>query len=127
MVCHGDVAFEMVEKSVTKDSLGSDANLAWNSLQCRFDPKMSSNKLKLKKKFTNSSSTNLKKDPIYCIMILEKIRTQLYGMGNVISDKDFMINLLDNLPEEYKSKVESLENDLDSKDDPMTLNCMLVE
>ena len=48
-------------------------------------------------------------------------------MGHVISDEDFMIHILANLPEEYKSKVESLENDLDNKDDPLTLDRMIIE
>ena len=83
--------------------------------------------LKLRKKFTNSSLTGWKKDPVDWIMVLEKIRTQLDGMGYVISDKDFMIHTLANLPEEYKSKVKSLESDLDNKDGPLTLDHMLVE
>ena len=33
-----------------------------------------------------------------------------------------MIPILANLPEEFKSKVESLENDLDNEDDPLTLD-----
>ena len=38
-----------------------------------------------------------------------------------------MIHILANLPEAYKSKVESLENDLENEDDPLTLDRMLVE
>ena len=60
---HKDKAFGKVEKSVTKDLPDGDANLAWDSLKQRFDPKTSSNKLKLRHKFTNSSLTNWKKDP----------------------------------------------------------------
>ena len=48
-------------------------------------------------------------------------------MGHVISDKDFMIHILANLPEVYESKVESLGNDLDNEDTPLTLDHMLVE
>ena len=59
---HGDISFGIVEKSVTKELPNGDANLAWNSLKQRFDPKTSSNKLKLKKQFTNSSLTDWKKD-----------------------------------------------------------------
>ena len=33
MACHRDIAFGIVEKSVTKDLLDGDANLAWNSLK----------------------------------------------------------------------------------------------
>ena len=75
LVCHGDIAFRIVEKSVTKDLPDGEANLAWNSLKRRFDPKTSSNKLKLKKKFTNSSLTKWKKDLADWIMELEKIQT----------------------------------------------------
>ena len=48
-------------------------------------------------------------------------------MGHLISDKDFIILILANLPEEYESKVESLDNDLDNNDDPLTLDILLVE
>ena len=100
LACHGDIAFRLIEKSVTKDLPDGDAKLAWNSLKRRFDSQTSSNKLKLKKKFTNSSLTNWKKDPADWITELEKMRTQFDRMGHVISDKDFMIHMLANLPEE---------------------------
>ena len=48
-------------------------------------------------------------------------------MGHVISDEDFMIHVLGNLPEEYKSKVETLENNLDNEDDRLTLDQMCIE
>ena len=48
-------------------------------------------------------------------------------MGHTISDKDFMIHILHNLPMEYKSKVESLEKDLDNVDYPLTLDRMTDE
>ena len=38
-------------------------------------------------------------------------------MGHVITDEDFMIHILANLLEEFKSKVESLENCLDNEDE----------
>ena len=94
LACHRDISFGIVEKSVMKELPNGDANLAWNSLKQRFNPKTSSNKLKLKKQFTDSSLTDWKKDPADWIMELEKIRTQLSGMGHVISDEDFMIHIL---------------------------------
>ena len=127
LACHGDISFGIVEKSVTKDLPDGDANLAWKSLKRRFDPKTSSNKLKLKKEFTNSSLTDWKKDPADWITELEKIRSQLSSMGHEISDEDFIIHVLANLPEEYESKVESLESDLDNEDDPLTIDRMTVE
>ena len=99
LTCHGDIAFGTVKQSVTKDLPDGDVNLAWNSLKCRFDPKTSSPKLKLKKKFKNSSLTNWNRDPTDWIMEFDKIRTQLGEMGHVISDEDFIICILANFVE----------------------------
>ena len=90
MACHGDIVFGIIEKSVTKDIPDGGANFAWNSLNRRFDPQTSSNKMKSKKKFTNSSLTDWKKDPADWITELEKIRMQLERMGLVISDNNIM-------------------------------------
>ena len=48
-------------------------------------------------------------------------------MGHTVSDKDFMIHILNNLPTEYESKVESLKKDLDNVDYPLTLDRMIDE
>ena len=48
-------------------------------------------------------------------------------MWHMISDKDFMIHILNNLPMVYESKVESLEKDLDNTDDSLTLDWMVTE
>ena len=37
LACHGDIAFELVEKSVTKDLPDGDTHLAWNALKWKFD------------------------------------------------------------------------------------------
>ena len=54
-------------------------------------------------------------------------RTQLDKMGHSISGKDFMLHILNNLPTKYESKVESLEKELDNKDDRLTLDQMTAE
>ena len=48
-------------------------------------------------------------------------------MGYKITDKDFMMHVLGNLPEEYESKVETLEKDLDHQHDPLTIERMTNE
>ena len=87
----------------------------------RFDPQTSNEKLQLKEKFTNSKLTDWKKSPDDWITKLEIIISQLDQMGYKITDEDFMIHVLGNLPEEYESKVESLEKDLDHTNDPLTI------
>ena len=39
-------------------------------------------------------------------------------------DKDFMIHIFVNLPEEYKSKIETIEKDLDYQYDPLKVERM---
>ena len=48
-------------------------------------------------------------------------------MGYKITDKDFMMHVLGNLPEEYESKVETLEKDLDHQHDPLTIERLTNE
>ena len=45
-------------------------------------------------------------------------------MGYKITGKYFMMHVLGNLPEEYESKVETLERDLDHQYDLMTIERM---
>ena len=48
-------------------------------------------------------------------------------MGHKITDKNFMMHVLGNLPEEYASKIETLEKDLDHQYDPLTVDRMTNE
>ena len=79
----------------------------------RFDPQTSNEKLQLKEKFTNSKFTDWKKLPDDWITELEIIVSQFDQMGYKITDEDFMMHVLGNLPEEYENKAETLEKDLD--------------
>ena len=101
------------------------AYLAWNKLKERFDPRTSNEKLQLKE--TNSKLTDWKKSPDDWITKLEIIVSQLDQMGYKITDEDFMTHVFGNLPEEYESKVETLEKDLDHSNDPFTIERMTNE
>ena len=65
-----------------------------------------------------------KKSPDDWITKLEIIVSQLDQMGYKITYKDFMIHVLGNLLEEYESKVETLEKDLDNMHGPLTIERM---
>ena len=70
----------------------------------------------------------MKKSPDKEITELEIITSQLDQMGLKIMDKDFMIHILGNsVPEEYKSKIESLKIDLDHQYNPLTVKRMTNE
>ena len=57
-------------------------------------------------------------------MELEIIVSQSDQMGHKITNKDFMMHVIGNLPEEYESKVETIERDLDHQYDPMAIERM---
>ena len=124
LACQGPIAFNIVRKCTTDDLPTGNAYLAWNKLKERFDPRTSNEKLQLKEKFTNSKLKDWKKSPDDWITKLEIIVSQLDQMGYKITNNDFMIHVLGNLPEEYKSKVETLERDLDNMHDPLTIERM---
>ena len=65
-----------------------------------------------------------KKSPDDWITELEIIVSQLDQMVYKITDEDFMIHVVQNLLEEYESKVETLEKDLDNTHDPLTIERM---
>ena len=119
--CQGPIAFNIIQKFTTDDLPIGNAFLAWNKLKERFDPQTSNEKLQLKEKFTNSKLTDWKKSPDDWITELEIIVSQLDQMGHKITKEDFMMHVIGNLPEEYESKVETLEKDLDHQYDPLTV------
>ena len=78
----------------------------------KFEPSTKTNKVKVKKKSNTSKLTNQKKDTEVLISKLQVIRRELNRMENIISDKDLMINIVNNLPVEYYTVVEAIEGHL---------------
>ena len=122
--CQGSIAFNIVRKCTTDDLPTGKTFLAWNKLKERFDPQTSNEKLQLKEKFTNSKLTDWMISPDDWKMELEIITRQLDQMGHKITNKDFLMHVLGNLPEEYESKIETLEKDLDHQYNPLTVEKM---
>ena len=56
--------------------------------------------------------TNWTKDPYEWLDDLERLRTDLEMMNSRISDEDFKIHVLNNLPKEYKSIIKKLIPDI---------------
>ena len=109
LACDGDVAFGIVETSVSSSLPDGDAELAWKSLHTKFMPQTSANKVQLMAKFANSSLKSWKKDPDTWINNLEILRARIKGCGHKIEDEDLIIHIFNNLPEKYDNLVENLE------------------
>ena len=122
LACQKPIACYIVRKfAIDYLPTGKDF-LAWNKLKDRFDPQTSNEKLQLKEKFTNFKLTDWKKSPDDWI-----ITSQLDQIGHKITDKDFVMYVLGNLLEQYESKIESLEKQLDNQYDSLTVERMTNE
>ena len=75
----------------------------WDRLVTKYAPHTASSLLKLKSEFHNSKSELIKRDPDDWILNLEWLRIQMskFGLKGKITDEDFMIHVINNLPKEY--------------------------
>jgi hypothetical protein len=112
--CQEEVCSNLIDAAKSEIYPDGDAFLAWKSLQERFEPKTSISLVLLKKEFNLCALRRTDKDPDEWITQLLLLRQRLEGMGNQMTDLDVVIHILNNLPKEYESVVESLETDIDN-------------
>ena len=117
-----DVSFGLVDEARSEDLPDGDVAQAWKALLNKYEPKTGSSRPRLKREFHDSKLTDVKNDPEEFVVKLELLRQQLKNMGATISDEDLIIQVLNNLPEEYDNVVESLEDKLDDEDEKLTIN-----
>ena len=123
----GRVAFSLVRLAKTAKHPDGDAKLAWARLQNKYATKSAPSLLALKKEFTNSRLASKKDDPDIWITNLEDLRMRLEVQGSKISDVDFMIHVLNNLPREYEVSQAKLEDRLNDDIDPLTIEEIRTE
>ncbi len=77
----------------------------------KFEPNTAPSLLKLCKIFSNSKLDSADKDPDIWITNLEALRQRMDEIGLVgrVNAMEFMIHVLNNLPEEYDVVLDSLE------------------
>ena len=78
----------------------------------KYKPKTVQSKAEKKLEFAQSILTDWTKDPDKWLDELERIRADLELMKSNISNEDFKIHMLNNLPKEYKSIIEKLIPDI---------------
>jgi gag-polypeptide of LTR copia-type len=123
MLSFTDLAnFTLIHKAKTKLLPDGDAALAWASLVSKHEPKTSANRVALKLEFENSELKSVKKDPEDWIAGLESLRIKMDNAGLEITDFDFIIHIIHNLPKEYESIADQLESDLDNSNLEVTID-----
>jgi hypothetical protein len=109
----GKVAFSLIKNCKTSDYPEGNCKLAWDRLVAKYAPKTAPSLLKLKKQFANS----LLKNEVYpdeWITELESLRNDMdsISLSSKMNDQDFMIHILNNLPESYDVILDGMESRL---------------
>ena len=110
------IAFSKVLKAKTMILTNRCAHTAWKNLTNKYKPKTVQSKAEKKLEFAQSKLSDWTKDPDKWLDKLKRIRADLEMMKSGISNKDFKIHVLNNLPKEYESIIEKLIPDINILD-----------
>jgi gag-polypeptide of LTR copia-type len=113
IACASEVCVGNVDTSRSETLPEGDAKLAWKNLVAKFEPTTKANLIKIKKEFSESSLDGIETDPDQWIQGLEVMHRKLQILGHTLTEMDLIIHILYNLPEEYSTTVQMLENDLE--------------
>jgi hypothetical protein len=117
----GTIAWRIVKGCTSSDYPNGNLRLAWKKLHDKYLPTSAPTKVKLKKAFQAMKLKNKEDDPDEWITELEEMRARLADMNSTMDDDDFLIHILNNLPPEYETTVESLEDKIGAETDPLTI------
>jgi gag-polypeptide of LTR copia-type len=108
-----DVCLGLVDSSRSELMPEGDARLAWTNLVQKFAPTTKSNLIKTKREFVESRLEEISINPDVWIQGLETLRRRLEILGHKISEMDLIIHIIHNLPREYETTIEFIENELE--------------
>ena len=117
----GRVAFQIVKGSKNAEFVNGSARLAWWRLENKYTSRSAPNLLKLQEQYTESRLRKKAHDPDIWITQLEDMRYRLEEMGEIISNRQLIMKILNNLPEDYDIEVSQLEVRLGNTLDPLTV------
>jgi len=123
----GRVAFQAVCCCKSNDYMNGNAADAWKRLTDKYAPNMAPIKLELKSEFQKTKLRDASNDPDVWISNLESIRARLKDLKADISDKDFIVHVLNSLPADYEVQVSKLEDRFGSTTNPLTIQDMRNE
>jgi hypothetical protein len=113
LCCEESVSFGAVDEARTDDLPHGSAHLAWSNLIAKFEPRTSASKVNLRQQFAASKLEDPMKNPDEWLADLERIRQQLSSLGSPMSDEDMIIHILNNMPPEYETLAERMEDQLE--------------
>jgi gag-polypeptide of LTR copia-type len=97
------------------DSISADekwrSSLAWEALRAKYETRSSARKVELRREFA-AATMAATQDPDDFIMRLDYLRRQLKDNGVVVTDEDFVTEIVIKLPSVYSELVRKVEVDL---------------
>ena len=113
-----DICFTLVETAKTEDLPDGDVALAWKNLLTRYEPKQYGTFLDLKKEFMNKTLNECENNPDTLFLELEKIRQRIACVcKEKIDDKEMIAQILNQMPNAYKNKVDYIKREIDNEND----------
>ncbi len=118
------VAFSLVKNCKSDEFPEGNCKLAWDRQVNKYSPKTAPSYVKLKKKFTNSKLESSEEDPDKWITELESLRTEMdnINISGKMTDTDFIIHILSNLPEENEVATNALEEKMEDTSSSFTID-----
>ena len=108
------------------DSAEGNSFRAWENLKDMYEPRNVRAKIDLLNEF-RGRNLNIGEDPDEWISELTRIKLKLKNLFNeIITDKDFIVNIINGLNRQYSQVQGSLEYQLESKSDPLTVEVIKV-
>ena len=117
---NGKIAFGIVKSCKSKEFEDGNAALAWDKLKKKYDPISAPSLVKTERMF-RESRLGKNEDPEIWINNLEDLRIKLETMGSVMTDDQFIVQVLNSLTSDYKLQMLLLEKQIGNKDNPLSI------
>jgi hypothetical protein len=121
----GKIAFNLVDNCTTAHQPEGNCKIAWKRLVHKYAPKTAPSYIQLKKDFANSKLVSVDTDPDKWMTDLECLHSEMNKVtipGKTdMSEVDFIIHILSNLPKEYEVAVSKLEEKLKNTSAPWSM------
>jgi gag-polypeptide of LTR copia-type len=117
---NGKIAFRIVKSCKSKEVEDGNAALAWEKLKKKYDPISAPLLVKTERMF-RESRLGKNEDPELWINNLEGLRIKLEPMGSVMTDDQFIVQVLNSLTSDYKLQMLLLEKQIGNKENPLSI------
>jgi hypothetical protein len=117
---YGKIAFDLIKSTITKDCPDGNAVKAWRLLKNKYEPDSGPTLARLSNQFY-ASKLRKGQDPDVFMTFLEDLRYKMDNLECGMSDKQFMIFVLNKLTKGYEIVVELLSRRIGNDYDPLTV------